>query len=275
MGCKRTSIEFTVKKRWTSKGEAVEVSTKDEDDKKTVKTSPQAFLNKVIGDLSFDPLAFQGMRPEAQVDLLKKIVGLDFADLDKDSEGVYNERTALNSRIKESLAHLKNTQAPDPDTPDEEILFKDALGRLNEIRIKQEVYLNTVKVRGDAEERIDLQKTDITDIETQIASLQSELKDGRVNLEDLESQLKEIALPPVVSQDDIRTAEIELEEIELKNADIRAAKRYREAVRQADKLKKASDGLTQRLDRIAQDKQTSTSLVKQPVDLQSLIFCQN
>lgn len=258
--------EFTVRKRWTDKGEAIEVFTINEEGKRQKYTSPQTFLNQVIGELSFDPLAFQNMDPGAQVELLKKVVGLDFTDLDKERDTVYAERTALNSHVKESIAHLKNTQAPDPDTPDEEILFKDALGRLNDLRAKQKEYQESVQEKADIEEQIDLQKVENTDIESQIAALQEDLKAGRENLISLENQIGEHKLPPVVSQDDIRDAEIELEQIEHKNADIRAAKRYREAVRNADKLKKESDKLTEKLRRIDQDKQTRAAAAKMPIE---------
>ena len=257
--------EYTVKKRWTSKGEMVEVSTRDEDDKKQVKTSPQMFLNKIIGDLSFDPLAFQNMDSGDQVELLKKVVGLDFTDLDKDSEGVYNDRTVLNSRVKESIAHLKNTEAPDPQTPDEEIKFKDALERLNTLRKKQEVYQNVVRIRTDHSENIVAARQEIGSIDEEYKRLVKRKNDLDVAIRGFEHAIEKTPLPAIISQDDTKDAEIELEQIEHKNADIRAAKRYREAIRQADKLKKASDELTEKLRRIDQDKQTRVAAAKMPI----------
>lgn len=258
--------EFTVRKRWTEKGETIQVYTTNAEGKKQIYSSPQAFLDKVIGELSFDPLDFKNMAPQAQVELLKTIVGLDFSDLDKERDEVYTERSALNSRIKESIAHLKNSQAPDPATPDEEISFKEALGHLNELRGKQKAYRDAVNKKNSMADDLQKGRDELYEIDQEIAALNKK-REQIVNLmEGLAKDIESVQLPPVVSEDDIRSVEIELESLEKKNAEIRQAKRYREAIRQADKLKKESDELTEKLRRIDQDKQTRAAAAKMPIE---------
>lgn len=257
--------EFTVRKRWTAKGEAIEVFTKNEEGKKVKFTSPQTFLDSVIGELSFDPLAFSKMDSSVQVELLKKIVGLDFTDLDQEAALIYNERTAINSRIREAIAHLKNTQAPDPETPDEEITFKNSLARLNDLRARQKAYQDAADRKCEFAEGIEHNEHAVTDIEEQIKRLTAEKDELIAQIKENKETLDKMKLPPVVSQDDIRDTEIELEQIEKKNADIRAAKRYRESIRNADKLKKESDALTQKLERIDQDKHTRAAAATMPI----------
>jgi hypothetical protein len=258
--------EFTVRKRWTEKGEAIQVYTVNAEGKKQTYSSPQAFLDKVIGELCFDPLEFKGMAAQNQVELLKSIVGLDFSDLDKERDEVYTERSGLNSRIKESIAHLKNSEAPDPATPAEEISFKDALNRLNEFRQKQRTYQIALSRKDKFADDIVGMRTNIQQIDEEIAHLLENKKNLEAGIKELEISIAKEVLPPVVSEDDIRSAEIELEQLEKKNAEIRQAKRYREAIRNADKLKKESDELTEKLRRIDQDKQTRASAAKMPIE---------
>lgn len=262
--------EFIVRKRWTEKGEAIQVYTTNADGKRQVYSSPQTFLDNVIGQLSFDPLKFQNMASAEQVELIKEIVGLDFTELEKEKDEVYTERSALNSRIKESIAHLKNSQAPDPSTPDEEILFKDPLNRLNGLREKQKIYQAVVARKNKYDSDIKGAQGEIKDVEEEIAGLQKRKIDLETFIRGTQRAMDKEVLPPVVSEDDIRTVEIELETLEKKNAEIRGAKRYREAIRNADKLKTQSDELTERLRRIDQDKQTQAAAAKMPIEGLSL-----
>ena len=45
--------------------------------------SPQALLDKLVSDLTFDPLAFLDLAPAAQREYVRKFVGLDFTTLDQ------------------------------------------------------------------------------------------------------------------------------------------------------------------------------------------------
>ena len=257
--------DFIVKKRWTEKGESIQVYSTTAEGKKVTHGSPQTFLDEKIGELSFDPMEFKNRKPMDQIELLKKIAGLDFAEIEKDKATVYDERSIHNSKIKESIAHLKNTQAPDPQTPDEEIKFKDALERLNALRKKQEVYLGTIKRRDHSLQEIENAKAESASITDEIVHLRKRSENVETFIRETQRVVEEQAIPPIISQDDIKVAEIELEQIETKNVDIRAAKRYRQSIKDADKLKKESDKLTERLARLDQDKSIQVAAAKFPI----------
>ncbi len=257
--------EFTVRKRWTEKGEAIQVFTINEEGKKTIYSSPQSMLDAIVGELSFDPLEFSKLNPKDQVELLKHVVGLDFADLDKEAQVVYVERSALNSRIKESIAHLKNTEAPDPATPDEEIKYKDALDKVNALREKQKIYQAAIARKEEYADEIERAKEEIVQIDEEMARLAKQKERLKLGIEGWQEAINKEELPPVVSDDDLLAAEIEIGGIEKKNSEIRAAKRYRQAVKDADKLKQQADELTEKLRRIEQDKQTRTAAIEMPI----------
>ena len=65
--------------------------------------SPQALLDKLIGGLTFDPLAFIRMKEKEQVEMLLKLAGsdVDLEGMDKARASIYEERTTANKMVKE------------------------------------------------------------------------------------------------------------------------------------------------------------------------------
>ena len=258
--------DFTVKKTWTEKGEAIQVYSTNEEGKKVKYSSPQTFLDEKIGELSFDPMAFKDMKSMDRIELLKDIAGLKFEDIDKEKDTVYEDRTVLNSKIKEVVAHLSNTEAPDPKTPDEEIAYKGELAKIQDLRQKRGTFIKIAEQKDHVVKRIQRNaelleeyKTSIIEIEKKMTSLLQENEDlGKSDLY-MQPQI------PEVTEAQIIAAESALEDIEHKNADIRAAKRYRQSVKDADKLKKESDKLTEKLRRLDQDKSTRVAAAKFPI----------
>jgi hypothetical protein len=62
-------------------------------------TSPQAVLDKLVGKLTFDPLAFTRMPAKQQLEALRSLVGLDFADADAKRASLFVDRTATNKAV--------------------------------------------------------------------------------------------------------------------------------------------------------------------------------
>ena len=84
-------------------------------------SSPQAMLDKLVGALSFDPLAFGRMKPAEQAETLRSLLGLDFTVLDADRRRAFEERTAVNREVKTlegqiaGLAHHADAPAAEVD----------------------------------------------------------------------------------------------------------------------------------------------------------------
>lgn len=68
---------------------------------------PQAFLDSLLGSLSFDPIAFQQMAPLARAKQLRELVGLDVEQLQQDRSDQYELRTiAQREKLRlEAIAH--------------------------------------------------------------------------------------------------------------------------------------------------------------------------
>ena len=83
-------------------------------------SGPQAMLDKLYGDLTFDPLAFERQEAKAQAETLRRLVGLDFSDLDKLREKLYADRTLENktlAMLQASLAGMERWE----DAPEAEV----------------------------------------------------------------------------------------------------------------------------------------------------------
>lgn len=93
-------VERTFKK--TDTGETTSsISVKSKEGAKF--PSPQAMIDKLIGRLAFDPLAFARMKPREQFDELKRLVpGLDFEKVEAQQKADFEARTNWNRKAKES-----------------------------------------------------------------------------------------------------------------------------------------------------------------------------
>jgi len=70
--------------------------------------SPQAMLDALVGELSFDPLGFTRMKPAQQLETLKQFVpGVDFDEIERQNKSDYDQRTVANRRAKELRAQAE------------------------------------------------------------------------------------------------------------------------------------------------------------------------
>ena len=111
--------DFTITSKIAKSGKAqVEIRTNDG----AVVPSPAAFLEKVYGKLSFDPLRFASMKPKEQVEFLREIVpALDFTLLDQQRQEAYDKRTEINRECKRLQGALEKLPEAPEDTPGDEV----------------------------------------------------------------------------------------------------------------------------------------------------------
>jgi energy-coupling factor transporter ATP-binding protein EcfA2 len=80
--------------------------------------SPQKVLDSLLGELSFDPLAFTRMKPADQFETLKRFVpGIDFAAIAAANKTDYDKRTDANRRAKELRAQAAGLALPQEQIP--------------------------------------------------------------------------------------------------------------------------------------------------------------
>ncbi len=92
--------------------------------------SPQALLDRLLGRLSFDPLAFVMQEPRQQRETLRALVGLDFVALEAKRLGLFEERTAV-SRTTKALEARLAAMTLHADAPAQSIIVGDLLVELD------------------------------------------------------------------------------------------------------------------------------------------------
>lgn len=97
--------QFTVERRWTTKGTSLKVTAADGQRY----DSPQALLNELVGQLTFDPVRFVESDAKTQRQTLLDTLGLTakVTRLNEQRAEVFQERTAVNRAVKELGAEVK------------------------------------------------------------------------------------------------------------------------------------------------------------------------
>ena len=96
-------------------------------------TSPQGVLDKLLGALTFDPLAFVGLEQSEQFEALRKIVPLDvdIDQLDGLNRKDFDARTDINRQAKALRAQADGIKNIDglPETPIDTSALKDQMAK--------------------------------------------------------------------------------------------------------------------------------------------------
>jgi energy-coupling factor transporter ATP-binding protein EcfA2 len=147
--------QFRVRKTWTASGKATLKVTSAEG---AEYPSPQKVLDQLLGELSFDPLAFANAPSRDQLATLLSVVDLPFdpAELEAQRKALYDERTAANREVKRVQGVYDSLPRPPKDLPAREIdvaeLARELSAAQNDLRemdrFRREHEIITQKVGG-------------------------------------------------------------------------------------------------------------------------------
>lgn len=126
--------DIIITRKMTRKRDSIEVASRDG----AKFPSPQAMLDKLVGRLSFDPLAFSRMSGTAagrreQAQLVRELAGLDFSEIDEKRKAAFDNRTLVNRDLKSADARLKEMPRHE-DAPEEEVSVTALAAELEEAR---------------------------------------------------------------------------------------------------------------------------------------------
>lgn len=140
-----------------------------------IKKSPQAMIDAMLADLSFDPLAFSKMKPDDQYAKLKSLVpGVSFDVLAADRQEAFDRRTISNRDAKEEstiAARIELPVGPMPEAVDVAAAIKElnAANDLNNIRVRQ------MANAAGMHDRLSGMKSQLTTFLRQVTQLESEI----------------------------------------------------------------------------------------------------
>lgn len=274
--CKPT---LTVRRRWTSnKTSYLSV----ENAEGAVYKSPQAILDALIGDLTFDPLAFSNLKEKEQLETLLKLVKISI-DLDQwavDRKLAYDERTAVNRKWAELDGQIKGIVVPD-DTPDEEI---PAAQVLREQQEAQAVIDANKQKRADVEvsqSRLNTIVGQIVSTDLRIADLEEELLDARQHLEVLKNDrnIQAEICQHIASEckalidPDMSAFSQRIAEVEQVNRDVRLKKQRGELQARQEEARLTAEMLTREI--AERDKERADALAAAQMPIEYLAFDDN
>lgn len=182
-GAKKGSIDldlgdFKIKRTFTAAGGGtLTVSAKDG----TKYPSPQSVLDGLVGQLTFDPLAFTRLKADKQAETLRNLVGLDFSEIDREAKEVYDHRTVLNREIAQKEAAVEALPRY-ADMPADEVSVEDIVKRL---RVAEDHNRKRDPLKAEADNSEAMHKRFVIardDVKKRISTLEQQLHDARESL---------------------------------------------------------------------------------------------
>lgn len=265
--------DIIVKRTWTANDKSyLTIENKDGFSMK----SPQAVLDSLIGNLSFDPLAFSNMDDKEQKEILLDLVdiGIDLEEWEKDRTEAYEERTGVNRKVKELEGQLAGLPEPDKDAPTEEVSAADIMSEITKAqKVKTEndakrTLLNTKRTEiGVLDERLVAGDKAIAELMTRLeqcealkATIKEEIKGHRTELLTLNKECTALVDP------DMDAFQKNLENIEETNKTVRENQKRVDAQKSLDNAKKESQTLTDELTGMDKDKSDAIEKAEFPIE---------
>uniref|UniRef100_A0A6M3X8S3 Putative ATPase domain containing protein n=1 Tax=viral metagenome TaxID=1070528 RepID=A0A6M3X8S3_9ZZZZ len=235
--------------------------------------SPQAMLDALCGELTFDPLEFSRMSARKQAETLKGLVGLDFSELENERQSLYDERTRINTDGKALKARFEGMQEY-PEAPEMEVSVSGLMGELKE---RESVNHENEKQRLMLRQGID----DLKNQGIELGHLSEQITDLQVRIDELKrleaAKAKKIGItktsiekakPRIDALQDADEEEIrdQIGNAETVNQQVRS-NRIRKDLSEPLKTKRAeSETLADQIHKIDDSKTSQLATAKFPVD---------
>lgn len=243
-GSDRATLELKTS-RWearlivTEKTERLEVRAPDSGAKFS---SPQTILDAWFGDVSFDPLAFKGMRMDEQVRIIREIAGIDLSAYDNAEEERRTDATIAGRELKSAQAVLDSLHGPDADLyhgtfdtlPDKPVSPDELLAVIDQCDVEQKAFEDYQERRDGIAEAITviddgIQKrvAEIERLKNEITALEEGIQALNSKSDALKVELNRMVPPEVEGFEDRRVeARAKLKAIQVINSQIQAKQQY-------------------------------------------------
>ena len=229
-------------------------------------------LSKWSNALSFDPLAFARDTPHAQAEQLRKLVGLDFFDLDKRRAEIYEKRTVTNRLLRDAIGVIESMPEPPADAPQvmdvRELLTQQADASLKiegnallrrALEKAQDARLGTRDRVNDLAVRVDRLKRELAAAERDL-QLAEEADDGALqHIRELTPRVDVLVDP------DIAAINAKIAVAEEHNERARTWQERERAIERKMELEKESEGFTFDINDIDEQKEAAVREADFPV----------
>ena len=229
-------------------------------------TSPQKFLDDIVGNVSFDPLDFMNHDKKRQRDVLLDLVGIKTDDLDRQEKDLREQRTLTGRDRDKAVAVLKSLSF-DPQAPKAEVDVQALIAE------RDEAVSHNQKIAADTQANEDLRtaalakRDEIKNWEAQIAELQAKIDAANEFLSDAkQTYLAKKAELDAMEAIDVQPIAARINNVSATNDAVRANKRYLEAKKDASDLEQEYAGLTADIEAVIKQRTDSLTSAQMPID---------
>lgn len=233
--------------------------------------SPQAMLDALVGELSFDPLEFTRLSPKEQYDRLRRLVpGVDFDALDEANRSDYDRRRDVNRRVNELRAQAGGIEIPDdlPEAPVDEdgLTAKMADASRHNAEIEREA---ARREQGEqravsSEQDADRFEAEAKDLRARAEEADERAHQARKQAADLRAEMSGAdALPKPLDVTDLQE---QLRQARQVNREIGARVQRDDLTSEADALAAEADKLTEAMAERTEAKRRAVAEADLPVD---------
>lgn len=134
-----------------------------------VKT-PQAILDALCDKISYDPMEFVTMKPDKRLDMLRKLVGIDFTELNGKRLKAYEERTLVNRELVQAKAKLATSKFHE-DAPATEVSVAELMKQFSAANDANAVNAQARLLAKNAQTFCDNHQTKIQDAKQEIQQI--------------------------------------------------------------------------------------------------------
>jgi len=255
--------EYLVKKTITEKGAYLKVETKEGAELK----SPQRIMDKIVGQISFDPLEFSRMKPADQrIALVKMVPALDFSKLDEERANIFHARTLTNRSLKTAEIARDEIKVP-LNTPEVMVNVKEKLAQVN--RLNSQISDEEKRVSGEMAAG-EMLLAQVDRISGEINDLENALISKKARWDETKKELEDIGTPALLEQVKLWRIERDQEQSEIEQSEVtnsNVAKRisfndYDSLVRST---REESDKQTKKIEKIDREKKAALEIIPLPI----------
>lgn len=230
--------------------------------------SPQTMLDRLIGELSFDPLAFSRAKPAEQIDMLKRLVpGIDFDQIERQNEADYQQRRDINRRARKLRAQAAGIEPVEDLTPIDETELVAKLEQAGEHNAEIERRrARREKVASDIK-TLDMQaarrREQAAQLRRQAETLDAEALEAEQAAAELQEKLANAEpLPAPIDTSEIRA---EIERAREINRKIERAEQRKRLDAEAARLEQQAEALTRAMEERNEQKAAAIEAANLPV----------
>lgn len=251
-----TLDDLVVTRKFSQTG-GMSLEVRDKDGAKI--SSPQKKLDLLMSKTTFDPLTFTMQKPDEQLATLKRIVGLDFTDLDKARAEKYAARTEVGRRKKEAEGLLTSLNRHE-DAPNNEVTVSSLAEELNAANEKNKANDESRTALGNLNDAVDEAAAAVQAAEAALKRAQEHhaaLIVSRDKQKELVAKLEDVNTEALVDK---------MKNAEAINAKVREKKQWMEAHRKTITIETEYSALTKEIEAIDEHKSEAMQKATFPVE---------